>query len=137
MTRLELKQIRQCPRCRRGVAELETPDGARLRVVLEGVRVRALAGEADDLRWVDEVLLDSLRALAAPPVAVVLDAVAEGVRGLVTLGGRAQGEVIACAGPEAIGLAIRGRLPLYATEEALARGAGHDSDTHDPGRTVH
>jgi len=44
--------------------------------------------------------------------------------------------VLACTAQEGIELAVRGTLPLYATDEALA-GSGDEPATPGPGNTVH
>lgn len=137
MTPLELKRIRACPRCGRGVAELETPGRGIVRVILDAVRVRELSGGDDDPPPVSRVLLAALERAGTPATEVVLDLVPEGLRGLVTLGGGPDGEVFACTAQEALSLAVRGGLRVYATDEALAGTAGAGPRDHDPGRTVH
>lgn len=137
MTPLELKRIRACPRCGRGVAELETPTRVLVRVVLDAVRVRELAGVDDGLPALSGMLLAALERAGTPATGVVLDAIPQGLRGLVTVGGGPAGDVVACTAQEAIDLAVRGGLRLYATDEALAAAAGAARTDHDPGHTVH
>ncbi len=125
MRRLELKQIRVCQRCGRGRAELEGPDGARLSVPLDAVRARELSGDgaADDVRWMADFVLGELAARGATPAEVVLDQGAGGLRALLSYLHGAEHDVVACTAQEGIGLAVRGKLALYATDEALAPDA--------------
>lgn len=133
--RLELKQIRVCQRCGRGRAELETADGRRLAVPLDAVRARELSGEEPALRWLTDVVLVQLRASGVQPAEVVLDAGPGGLRALLSIVRNEDTDVIACTAQEGIGFAVRGRLRLYATDDALATDA--PPSTGDPGRTVH
>jgi hypothetical protein len=120
--RLELAGIRVCQRCGRGRAELTASDGATITVALDPVRARELAGEVahDDVRTVGELVLALLTASGAEVKEVVLDTGPAGLRALLSLARDADCEVVSCTPQEGVGLAVRGRLKLYATDEALA-----------------
>jgi hypothetical protein len=122
VTRLELAAVRICERCGRGRAELAGGDGATLTVPLDAARAHELAGGAtgDGVAWLSELLLAQLRAGGAAVRDVVLDARERGLAGLVTIARGDDLDVVACTAQEAIGLAVRARVTLYATDEALA-----------------
>jgi hypothetical protein len=135
--RLELAGIRVCQRCGRGRAELAASDGTTITVALDPVRARELAGEVphDDVRTLGELALALLTASGAEVKEVVLDTGPVGLRALVSLARGADGEVVSCTAQEGVGLAVRGRLKLYATDEALANavarsGAGGSETVH-------
>jgi hypothetical protein len=132
--RLELARVRVCQRCGRGRAELEGPDGATLASPLDPVRAPELErqGEPDDVPWISAVLLALVRSSGGTVREVVLDADARGLRGLISISRGDETEVIACTPQEGVGLAARGRLPLYATEDALATpGKTPDTGGHE------
>lgn len=136
MKRLELKQVRVCQKCGRGRAELESADGARLSVPLDPVRARELSPDRsdDDVRWVGEFVLAQLASAGATPTEVVLDQGEGGLRALLSFRHDEEHDVLACTAQEGIGLAVRGKLALYATEEALAPDA---PDAGDRGPHLH
>ncbi|HJQ85492.1 MAG TPA: hypothetical protein VKA21_15500 [Candidatus Binatia bacterium] len=127
MKRLELAGIRVCERCGRGTASLRSPDGGTLSVRLDPIRARELAGPAreNELRTLTDVVLEQLVARGARPSEVVLDVLDGRLGGLVSLAvdGEAEGEVVTCTAEEGLALALRGTVPLYATDEALAARA--------------
>ena len=122
MKRLELTNVRVCQRCGRGRAELATGDGVTLTVALEPVRARELAGNGseDEVRTLGELVLEQLAAGGVEVKEIVLDAGPVGLRALVSVVHGVESEVVSCTAQEGVGLAVRGRLKLYATEEALA-----------------
>lgn len=125
MTRLELAGIRVCKRCGRGRAELRGGDGVSLVIGLDPVRAQELAhpGEAGEMRSFTELVLERFADGGVVPSEVVLD-VAEGrLRALVSVVRGDEPDVVTCPAEEGLGLAVRGGLKLYATEEALAHGA--------------
>jgi len=131
--RLELARVRVCQRCGRGRAELEGADGAALVIPLDPVRAHELErqGESDDVPWLSSVLLGLLRESGGTVREVVLDADARGLRALLSISRGDETDVVACTPQEGVGLAARGRLPLYATEDALATpGQAPDTDGH-------
>ena len=133
MKRLELARVRVCQRCGRGRAELEGADGAALVIPLDPVRAHELErqGESDDVPWLSSVLLGLLRESGGTVREVVLDADARGLRALLSISRGDETDVVACTPQEGVGLAARGRLPLYATEDALATpGQAPDTDGH-------
>jgi hypothetical protein len=124
--RLELVRIRVCSRCGRGGAELRAAAGEeRLVVPLDPIRARQLSGApiAEDVRSLTDLLVERL-AVGARPSEVVLDVTEGRLCGFLSLlaEGDAEGEVVACTAEEAVALAVRGAVALYATDEALARG---------------
>jgi hypothetical protein len=135
--RLELKQVRVCAKCGRGRAELESGDGDRLEVRLDAARAHELSGHPeDDLRTLSALVLEQLAASGARPGEVVLDVGPGGLRAMLSFSRGAESDLVACTAQEGVGLAVRGALPLYATDEALALD---NADAGDPGpdRTVH
>ena len=132
--RLELARVRVCQRCGRGRAELEGTDGAALAIPLDPLRAHELQrqNEADDVPWMSGVTLGLIRASGGTVREVVLDTDARGLRALVSISRGDDTEVVACTPQEGVGLAARGALPLYATEDALATSekvpdtGGHD-----------
>jgi hypothetical protein len=138
--RLELTAIKVCGKCGRGRAELRSDHGDVLSVVLDPVRARELAGTVpdDELKTLPEVVLGRLEATGLVPREVVFDLVDGRLRGLLSVGGGETPDVIACTAEEAVALAVRGRLKLYASAEALAHAAALRGrpDRHGP-ETVH
>jgi hypothetical protein len=132
VTRLELAKVRICQRCGRGRAELLGADGASLVVPLDQARARELErpDDADDVPWLSTVVLALLAAGRRELREVVLDAAGHGLQALVTLGrdGKADTDVLACTAQEGVGLAVRAKVPLYATAEALATSAKKKPD---------
>jgi hypothetical protein len=120
--RLELARIRVCDRCRRGVAELRGPDGETLGVPLDAIRARQLAGGdgAEDCHSLTEVVLAELVARGLELHEVVLDLSDGRVRALLSVARGNDPDVIECTAEEGVALAVRGKLKIYATDEALA-----------------
>ena len=110
MKRLELKQVRVCAKCGRG--------------------------RADDLRTLSALVLEQLAASGARPGEVVLDVGPAGLRAMLSFTRGAESDLVACTAEEGVGLAVRGALPLYATDEALAFD-GADAGDPGPDRTIH
>jgi hypothetical protein len=134
--RLELKQIHVCQRCGRGRADLAAGASVVLRVSLDPLRARELAGEEEPgVPWLSAFLLAQLRRDGRQPHEVVLDVGPGGLRGLLSFSRAGEPEVLACTAQEGLGVAVRGALPLYATDEALA----HEASQRDPepSGTVH
>lgn len=122
--RLELTRIRVCDRCGRGSAELRAAGGATIVVTLDPVRARQLRDrKTDDGRTLTDVVLDALQASGASVSEVVLDVSAERLGGLVSLVHDGESDVIACTAEEAVALAVRGDVRIYATAEALAHAS--------------
>lgn len=136
MKRLELKQVRVCSKCGRGRAGLESPDGDRLEVPLDAARAHELSGHPDDVRSLSALVLEQLAAGGARPREVVLDVGAAGLRALLSFVRGEESDLVACTAQEGIGLAVRGELALYATDEALALDRDNAGD-RGPDSTVH
>jgi hypothetical protein len=134
--RLELKRVGVCSRCGRGRAELESTDGDRLEVPLDAHRAHELSQPTDDVRSLSMFVLGLVSAGGAEAAEVVLDVGPSGLRALLSLLRDGDGEVLACTAQEGIELAVRGTLPIYATDEALA-GFGDEPAPPGPGNTVH
>src|SRR3989442_4913250 len=134
MKRLELARVRICERCGRGRAELRSEDGKTLTVPLDPVRARELADPrpADDVRAFTDLVLAELGAAGLQPREVVLDVAHGQLRALVSWVRRDEPEVAACTAQEGVGLAVRGALRLYATEEALAHAAPERGEHEGP-----
>src|SRR6185295_1977970 len=132
--RLELVRVRVCQRCGRGRAELEGADGAALAIPVDPVRAHELErhGESDDVPWLSALLLELVRGAGGNVREVVLDADTRGLRALVSITRGDDTDVFACTPQEGVGLAARGRLPIYATADALATAQpASESDGHD------
>jgi hypothetical protein len=136
--RLELGAIRICGRCGRGRAELCTEDGGSLVVRLGAHRARRLAppgtGAVEDVPWLGDVVLGHAADLGLRIADVVLDDGPQGLRGLVTWT-QAGGDVTvaACEPEEALEMALRAGVPIFATDEALHP----DRAPERPGHTLH
>ena len=113
-----------CERCGRGTAELRTDDGEKLVVRLDPVRAQQLAGATpgEESRCLLDVALERFEATGAEVSEVVLDVIDGRLGGLVSLVGEREPEVVRCTAEEALALAVRGGVRLYATDEALASG---------------
>lgn len=136
MRRLELKQIHVCQRCGRGRADLASGSSVVMRVSLDPLRARELAGEEDPcVPWLSAFLLAQLRREGREPHEVVIDVGPGGLRSLLSFSRAGEPEVLACTAQEGLGVAVRGALPLYATDEALALEA--DRSDPEPSGTVH
>jgi hypothetical protein len=137
--RLELARIRVCNRCGRGGAELRTEDGESLVVPLDPVRARQLAAATDtgDVRSLTELILEQLGTGGVVASEVVLD-VAEGrLRALLSFVHDRESDVVGCTAEEGLALAVRGRLKLYATDEALAHASARTPKQAGGRDTVH
>jgi hypothetical protein len=138
--RLALVRIRVCGRCGRGAAELQSDQGDLLSVPLDPVRARELTrpGAADELPTLPDVVLERLAAAGLVVREVVLDVTDGRLRGLLSVARGEEADVIGCTAEEGVSLALRGPLKLYASEEALAHGAGRRGrpDRHGP-ETIH
>jgi hypothetical protein len=137
MRRLEMLRVRRCQRCGRGRAELGSDDGAVLTVPLDPPRAEELVARdaADETPRLAAVVLDLLAKDGWTVRDVVLDTAAHGLQALVTRTRADEVEVIAATAQEGVSLAVRGTLPMYATDEALAPAA-ESSDPGDHG-TLH
>ena len=136
VTRLELSGIRTCTRCGRGRAELTASDGRTLTVSLDAVRARELTGGTAEsgVQPLTQVVLVQLTAAGLVPKEIVFDTAAGALRALLSVVRGEDVDVIACTPQEGLGLAVRGSLGLYATDEALAQV----TVAHEPGpETLH
>lgn len=140
MVRLELERVRVCDRCGRGKADLRGAGQERLTVPLDAVRARQLtrARGDDELRTLTEVVLERFAAGGSVPREVVFDVVDGRLQGLLSLAHGDDTDVIACTPAEGVALAVRGKLKLYASEEALAHASAQPGprDRRGP-ETVH
>ncbi len=122
--RLELTRIRVCDRCGRGGAELRAASGEVIVVPLDPVRTAQLRdGASQDSRFLADLVLDALRAGGATVSEVVLELSQTRLGALVSILRGSEPEVVACTAEEAVALAVRGGVRIYATEEALAHGS--------------
>jgi hypothetical protein len=139
--RLDLGGIRTCRRCGRCTVELRAGDAVVLLVPVDPVRVPVLSGGSTDVRSLAEVTLEKLASGGLSPREVVLDAQDGHLAGFVSLGDGPEPEVVGCTAGEALTLVVAGKLPLYATDEALAYGAARSGRAHRHGSggrdTVH
>ena len=109
--------MRVCQRCGRGRAELGSDDGAVLTMSLDATRVRELStrNNGSEMRSLTELVLEKL----AEAREVVIDAEDGVLRALLSFGRGNEIDVVSCTAQEGLGLAVRGGLKLYATDEAL------------------
>jgi hypothetical protein len=136
--RLELVRIRVCKRCGRGNAELRGDGGAELVVRVDAARVRELQGAAaEEMRSLTDVLLEQLAAAGFEASEVVLDTLEGRLRGLVSLLRDEEVEVVGCTAEEAVTLAVRGSVRLFATDEAVAHAAPGRGDASGGPDTIH
>jgi bifunctional DNase/RNase len=135
--RLELAGVRICQRCGRGRADLTASDGTTLAVPVDAARARELSSPAagGDAPWLSSLVVTLLRAQRFTLREVVLDAAEQGLRALVTLARGDDNEVVTCTPQEGVGLAVRAKVPLYATAEALATTTAAPTD--GGGETLH
>ena len=120
--RLELARIRVCNRCRRGVAELRGADGESLNVPLDAIRARQLSGDGrnEEIPSVTELVVAELAARGLTLGEVVFDVSDGRLRALLSLARGDDHEVVECTAEEGVSLAVRGRLKIYVTDDALA-----------------
>jgi hypothetical protein len=120
--RLELARIRVCNRCRRGVAELRGADGESLNVPLDAIRTRQLSGDGrkEDLPSVADLLVAEVAGERLTLGEVVFDVSDDRLRALLSLARGDEHEVVECTAEEGVALAVRGRLKIYVTDDALA-----------------
>lgn len=120
--RLQLTRVRVCDRCGRGRAELATDDGTTLSVPLDPARAAELAAwpKPADLQPLSALVLTSLAAAGATPTDLVLDVAGAALRALLSVARGDDTDVVVCTPQEAVSLAVRGGIKLYATDEALA-----------------
>jgi|SRR5581483_3451926 len=140
--RLELVRIKQCSRCGRGGAELRSADGDVVVVPLDPVRVRQLASDGKqepELPTFTDVVLERFAAAGLVAREVVLDTIDGRLHAVLSLAAGAP-DLVGCTAEEGVAVAVRGDLPLYATDEAIAyaararehapRGAGGPGTLH-------
>jgi len=135
--RLELVRIRSCRKCGRTAAELKCDDGVAVVVPIDAHRARELADgrTPDALESLTGLLLAQLRAAGRRPSEVVLDVLDGRLRGVLAF---ADDEVVGCTAEEAVALAVRAPLPLFATDDAVAHATARAArGTHPGGDTVH
>jgi hypothetical protein len=110
--------MRVCDRCGRGRAELGSDDGAVLTMSLDAHRMRELSAPtgSSEMRTLTELVLEKLAEVRE----IVLDAEDGVLRGLLSFGRGSDMDVVTCTAQEGLGLAVRGGLKIYATDEALA-----------------
>ena len=137
--RLELGTIRICRQCHRGRAELLTDDGEALLVRLDPNRARLLADLGDDAEpdvpWLGRLVSEQAVDAGLRVSDVVLDQGPYGLRGLVTwVDADDEMTVAACEPQEALETALRTRVPLLATDEAMHRPADESTGDH---KTLH
>jgi len=120
--RLELARIRICNRCRRGVAELRGADGESLNVPLDAIRARQLSGDAptEELPSLADLLVAEVAGRRLTLGEIVFDVSDGRLRALLSIASGDDHEVVECTAEEGVSLAVRGRLKIYVTEDALA-----------------
>jgi hypothetical protein len=130
--RFELARIRSCRKCSRTAAELRSEDGVVMVVPVDAHRAHELSDPhaPGALGSLTEFVLSQLDAAKRRPTEIVLDLHDGRLRGLVAL---ADDGVIGCTAEEGIALAVRGDLPLYATDEALAHATARSTRSEHPG----
>jgi hypothetical protein len=123
--RLQLTRVRVCDRCGRGRADLVTDDGTTLTIGLDPARAVELAAfpKPADLQPLSALTLAGLEATGATPTDLVLDVAGTALRALLSVARGDDTDVVVCTPQEAVSLAVRGGLKLYATDEALAHEA--------------
>jgi len=119
--RLEVAGVRVCQRCGRGRAELRSEDGSTLAIGLDPGRTRDIQPNGgESVQSLTDLILEQFAGVARE---VVLDVVDGHLSALLSLTRDGVSDVVACTPQEGLALAVRGELKLYATDEALARGA--------------
>ncbi len=120
--RLQLTRVRVCDRCGRGRADLATDEGATLTIPLDPARAAELAAwpKPADLQPLSALVLEGLAAGGATPTDLVLDVAGAALRALLSLRRGEESDIVVCTPQEAVSLAVRGGIKLYATDEALA-----------------
>jgi hypothetical protein len=131
--RLELTRVRACERCGRGRADLTAGTGDVLTIALDPAAVAELQGSQaeTDVAWLSSFVVERSRAHGESLREVVLDEGPNGLRGLLTVSRGDATDVLACSPDQALTLAMRATLPLYATAEALDAGARREPSGGD------
>jgi hypothetical protein len=124
--RVELLRVRTCQRCGRGAAELHSDDGDVMVISLDPTRAREFAetNAVDDVRPLCDLMLAQFVAAGLTPTDVVFDLFDGHLRALLSFGGSGEPEVVSCTAEEGLGIAVRGELKLYATDEAVEHASG-------------
>lgn len=138
MQRLELSRVHVCQRCGRGRAELTGPTGTTLSVRLDQAGAQELSAgrnAATEVRWLSEMVLANLAASGAQAKEVVFDLDGSRLRAFLSFLRAGEADVVAASPQEGLVLAVRGDLPLYASDEAMADGAARDAAAG--AKTVH
>jgi hypothetical protein len=138
MQRLELSRVHVCQRCGRGRAELTGPAGTTLSVRLDQAGAQELSAgrnAASEVRWLSQMVLANLAASGAEAKEVVFDLDGPRLRALLSFLRSGEPDVVAASPQEGLVLAVRGDLPLYASDEAMADGAAREGASG--ARTVH
>jgi hypothetical protein len=91
------------------------------------VRARELSADppSDEVELLIDWVLAAVKRDGGNPQEIVLDLSDGKLRGMLLSARGDEHEVVACTAEEGVALAIRGRLKLYATEEALAQASAH------------
>jgi len=122
---LRLTRVRVCDRCGRGRADLATDDGTTLTIPLDAARAAELASAdgASGLQPLSAVVLAGIVAGGGVPTDLVLDVAGATLRGLLSIARGDDTDIVVCTPQEAVSLAVRGGLKLYATDDAIAHQA--------------
>lgn len=137
MTLMRIREVSACDAHRRAIVVLEAASGdERLTFSADPDEARRLAQELARGPAACHPVFDFVRGLLAAfdahTVRIVIEDVnGQGVGGLVCLR-RADGDVaVPCYPPDALALALRTGVPIYATPEALGRAGGPPAHARD------